>query len=215
MKAAFAVWQDRISPVFDVSKSLIVIEVENGRIVARTQEVIESDDPVVKVRNLVERGIQVLVCGAVSRPLADLAALQGVGMISFTSGQAEDVIRAFVSGALPNAEMSMPGCCGSRTRLRGACVSRGDPNLSSGPVPETVFKTGKDMTMPRGDGKGPQGRGPGTGKGFGGCRKQDQDPAGSQTGGGRGSGCGRGRGKGGASGQLGKGGGSGGRPGGT
>jgi predicted Fe-Mo cluster-binding NifX family protein len=119
MKAAFAVWSGRISPVFDVSRRLVVLEVHNGEAVARTEETIEGEHPVGKVRRLVQLGIETLVCGAISAHLADLARQQGIRMIPFTAGEVEEVIQAYLLGTLPKRELTMPGCCGRRSRFRG------------------------------------------------------------------------------------------------
>lgn len=121
MKAAFAVWSGRISPVFDVSQRLLVVDVQNGRIVARQEEPLLDEHPVGKVRRLVQLGIETLVCGAVSAHLADLARLQGIRMIPFTAGEVEEVLRAYLSGTLPRRELTMPGCCNRRRRFRGGC----------------------------------------------------------------------------------------------
>ena len=121
MKAAFAVWSGRISPVFDVSRRLLVVEVQNGTIVARTEEPLLDEHPIGKIRRLVQLGIETLVCGAISRQLADLASVQGIRTIPFTAGEVEEVIEAYLSGALPKREMTMPGCCNRRRRFRGRC----------------------------------------------------------------------------------------------
>jgi hypothetical protein len=45
MKAAFAHWDDRIAPVFDVAQWIHVVEADSGRIVAETGEVLADDLP--------------------------------------------------------------------------------------------------------------------------------------------------------------------------
>ena len=42
MKAALTVWDGRISPVFDVSREALVLTIENGAVVARCRENIET-----------------------------------------------------------------------------------------------------------------------------------------------------------------------------
>ena len=121
MKAAFAVWSGRISPVFDVSRRVVVLEIRNDEIVARTEETLQDEHPVGKIRRLVQLGIRTLVCGAISSHLADLASLQGIRTIPFTAGEVEEVIQAFLTRGLPKREMTMPGCCGWRRRFRGRC----------------------------------------------------------------------------------------------
>ena len=38
MNAAFSCWKNRIAPVFDNTRQILLVQVESGRIVAETQE---------------------------------------------------------------------------------------------------------------------------------------------------------------------------------
>lgn len=118
MKVALAVWNGRISPVFDVSRQLLVIDVEDGRVVNRITVHFSSDHPMHKVRRLVEMKVEMLLCGAVSSPLAATLDANGIGRLDFVSGDVESVISAYLEGQLPSPEMSMPGCFAGRRRRR-------------------------------------------------------------------------------------------------
>jgi len=118
MKLALAVWNGRISPVFDTSRQLLVIDAEDGKVVSRRDHEIETDDPLQKAARLTEFGVEALVCGAVSRPLAQLIEDRGIELIPFVAGDVEEIITAFLAGLLPSPDMAMPGCCGRRTRGR-------------------------------------------------------------------------------------------------
>ncbi|HSO62114.1 MAG TPA: hypothetical protein VLR50_13870, partial [Desulfobacterales bacterium] len=69
MKIAIAHWQNRISPVFDVADRLILIDVEDGREVHRESLHLVGRDPFGRARELSDLGVDVLLCGAVSRGL--------------------------------------------------------------------------------------------------------------------------------------------------
>jgi len=125
MKLGLAVWNGRISPVFDAAKHLLVLEVENGQVVSRLEQGMGTDEPLQKAARLAELGIETLVCGAVSRPLAEMIAARGIRLIPFVAGGTEEVITAFLAGALPSPDMAMPGCCGRRMRHRGGEGSHG------------------------------------------------------------------------------------------
>jgi len=111
MKAAFAVWDNRIAPVFDVARRIHVVEVESGRIVTRTIEELVDELPVQKALRLVELGIGTLVCGAISRPLQAMIAANGLRVIPFIAGELNEVIQAWLSGNLGEDLFAMPGCC--------------------------------------------------------------------------------------------------------
>jgi len=118
MKLALAVWNGRISPVFDTSRQLLVIDAEEGKVVSRRDHEIETDDPLQKAARLAEFGVEALVCGAVSRPLAQLIEDRGVELVPFVTGEVEEIITAFLAGLLPSPDTAMPGCCGRRMRRR-------------------------------------------------------------------------------------------------
>jgi len=120
MKAAFAHWDRRIAPVFDIARRIHVAEAESGQIVAETEEVLEEDMPVRKALRLAELGIGTLVCGAISRPLYKIVAAYGVHVIPFVAGDLNEVIQAWLSGGLEGDDFAMPGCCRrGRRRRRG------------------------------------------------------------------------------------------------
>jgi len=119
MRLALAVWNGRISPVFDASRRIEVLDVENERVVSRQMHEIATDDPFAKAARLADLGVETLVCGAVSRPLAAVLASQGIRMIPFVAGETEEVLAAFLAGNLPAAGMTMPGCGGRRAGFHG------------------------------------------------------------------------------------------------
>ena len=119
MKIALTTWQGRVSPVFDTAQHLRVVEVENG---VRQFEHIEelAETPLfARVNQLVQLGADVLVCGAISRPLAAAIAASGIELVSFVSGEAESVLQACINRQLPNPRYMMPGCYGRCVRRRG------------------------------------------------------------------------------------------------
>jgi len=75
--------------------------------------------------------VDVLICGAISRPLEMMLVSEGMQVIPHTCGPVEDVIRAYVSGRLTDQAYLMPGCCGQRrrTRARGGRGFGGERNV--------------------------------------------------------------------------------------
>lgn len=128
-KVALTIWEGRISPVFDVCREALVLSVEKGAIAARTREIVEASNDAAKVRRLEALGIQTLVCGAISEPLRREIEARGVRVIAFVAGEVEEVVRAYLDGALPDPGLSMPGCRGGmrgarRRQGRGRCDRR-------------------------------------------------------------------------------------------
>jgi len=111
MKAAFAAWNNRIAPVFDVAPVVSIVEANDGQLTGEAQEVRLDGMPMNRVLRLVELGVGALVCGAISRPLHDMVANQGIRVIPFVAGDLDKVVRAWLAGELAGDAFAMPGCC--------------------------------------------------------------------------------------------------------
>jgi predicted Fe-Mo cluster-binding NifX family protein len=111
MKMAVSTWNGRISPVFDVSRQMVVVEIEKGAIRRKHEQPIDEDLGQ-KVERIAGDGIQLLICGAISQSLAEMLAMRGVQIIPFIAGNVDEVIQACLSGGLDRSCFAMPGCCG-------------------------------------------------------------------------------------------------------
>jgi predicted Fe-Mo cluster-binding NifX family protein len=189
MKAAFAHWDNRIAPVFDIARQIHLVEVESGRIVGEAQETLPDDLPVQKALRLAELGVGTLVCGAISRPLHEMVAAYSIRVIPFVAGGLREVIQAWLKGGLDGDGFAMPGCCGrNRRRFWGM---REVPGRYDQGIEKTSSRK-EGTIMPRGDGTGPMGKGRGSGRGQGGGMGQGGGRGQGRGGQGRG-GQGRGR----------------------
>lgn len=181
MKVALTAWEDRISPVFDSARILLIAEINNGQILNRR---FETFIPAMFSRlpeRMNELGIDVLICGAISQIPARIVETCGVRLIPFVSGQVEDVLISYANGAQIVPAFSMPGCGrrhGQETGRKGFLNRQKEVRM-----------------MPRGDRTGPRGEGAGSGKGRGGC-SPGQDGRGTGQGRGRGGRQGKGQGQG-------------------
>jgi predicted Fe-Mo cluster-binding NifX family protein len=119
MLLALTIWDKRISPVCDVARHLLLLTVEGGRVTERREEHLTAADPMQQARRLAEARPDVLICGAISRPLVDLLSAKGVRVLPFVTGTEEEVVEAYLKGALPNPALAMPGCCGQGALGRG------------------------------------------------------------------------------------------------
>ena len=129
-QVAFAVWENRISPLFDASRSLLVVSVENGVETGRKEVQVLSNEPHLKAKELTDFGIQLLVCGAISKDFAQALEDQAIHFISFVSGNVENIIQSFLNGVTLPSKYCMPGCGNyRRRRLRRGnrfCCSKAD-----------------------------------------------------------------------------------------
>jgi predicted Fe-Mo cluster-binding NifX family protein len=122
MMVALTVWDGRISPVFDVCRAALVLDIDNGRVVSTSIAALDSATSSAKVDQLAILKIETLVCGAISEPLRQDLTSRGVKVIGFVAGEVEDVVQAILSDMLPTPALSMPGCSGPQNRCRGERV---------------------------------------------------------------------------------------------
>jgi predicted Fe-Mo cluster-binding NifX family protein len=118
MRVALSTWNGRISPVFDVARTLLILDVGDARLAERHEQALD-EGPLARIDRIAAEGVRVLVCGAISRPLAEMLASKGVRVIPFISGNIEEVVRAYLSGKLDCPRFAMPGCRERRGRARG------------------------------------------------------------------------------------------------
>jgi len=118
MRLTLPVNEDRISPVLDVATRFLVVDVAHDNEVGRREVRIEHQDLVARAKSIIKLGPQVVICGAVSRPLETLLVSAGVRVIPNTCGGIDEVVVAFVSGRLTEQAFLMPGCRGRHRRFR-------------------------------------------------------------------------------------------------
>ena len=123
MRIAIPTWCERVSPVFDVAKHLLLIDVDGGKEVNRYEAPIEDGRPWARAKHLAELGVNTLICGAISRPLEDMLTSADVRVIPHACGPVEQILRAFLAGSLTEDAFLMPGFCGRRRRRgRHGCL---------------------------------------------------------------------------------------------
>ena len=110
MKLALPVHVGRISTVLDFAHQLLVVEVDDSHEIRRSEIAFKEDSPRNQASRLAHLDIEVLICGAISHPLATLIAAAGVEIIPFVSGPVEEVVACFISGQLAASDYLLPGC---------------------------------------------------------------------------------------------------------
>lgn len=112
MKIAIPTWNGRVSPVFDTASRLIVVQIGEGREIARFETDISEYFLPSKSMRLTGLGIDTLICGAISRPLAAMITTAGITLIPWIAGQVDEVLQAFLTNTLFEPRFIMPGCAG-------------------------------------------------------------------------------------------------------
>ena len=119
MKVGIPVWNGRISPVFDTTGKMLLVDVDGQKEVARTEKAIEEMLIPSRAAKLTELGVNVLLCGAISNPLAMMLSASGIEVVPFLTGEIEETLGSYLAGKFPDEKFLMPGCCRRRRRFRG------------------------------------------------------------------------------------------------
>ena len=119
MTIAIPVWGDRVSPVFDAATTVRVVSVRDGREVERRD--VPLSNPLIGARaaRLLSLGADVLICGAISNPQALVVRGAGVRVVPWVSGDADEVLAAYLAGRHIEEQFALPGRGRRRRRWRG------------------------------------------------------------------------------------------------
>ncbi|MEA2014453.1 MAG: hypothetical protein U9N38_04010 [Thermodesulfobacteriota bacterium] len=110
MKLAMPVWDDCVSTVLDFSDCLLVVDCASGVINSRSIASFTGATMLEKVAGLRRLGIQVLLCGAVSKPMERMVVASGINIIPFLRGSVDALLDAYFSGRLLEPDFMLPGC---------------------------------------------------------------------------------------------------------
>jgi predicted Fe-Mo cluster-binding NifX family protein len=129
MKLAIPIYNDNISNVFDFAHKLLLVDIENGKEANRSEVALENQFLPQRAGQLKNLGVDILICGAISRVLANIVITSGIQVLPYVTGEVDDVLQAYLTGQLVKPEFSMPGCWpGARKgfgRRRRGCQWRG------------------------------------------------------------------------------------------
>jgi len=109
------VWNGRVSPVFDVAGCLRLVDVFGDEAATAEEHSVHGYD---RAAALVELGVNVLICGAISVELEERLLASGVDVVAEVRGGVDDVVRSYLDGSIVQGEFSMPGCYSRRRRAR-------------------------------------------------------------------------------------------------
>ncbi|MCK5241226.1 NifB/NifX family molybdenum-iron cluster-binding protein [bacterium] len=119
MKLAISIWENRLAPVFDVSRRFLIIDIECNQELNRYETTIPETSLIGKAGSIIELKVEVLICGAISRLYEEMLLASGIQVVPRICGQVEEVLQAFITGKLDEKRFLMPGCCGRRRRFQG------------------------------------------------------------------------------------------------
>lgn len=109
MKIAIPIWGNRISPVFDSAATFMIVEVRNLKIINRKFEKFDPTNKNQISSIFANYHIGTLICGAITDVHAKSIEQNGVKLISFITGNADEVLVTYLKKPHGISDFSMPG----------------------------------------------------------------------------------------------------------
>jgi len=138
MLLAIPILNGRVSPVFDTACRLLLIEVEQGSEQARRTVELADSLPMRRVERLRALGVEVLVCGGISRPLGTMCEAAGMRVVPWIAGPVDEIVQAYLAKNLPHPRWMMPGCLCQPHHHRGRSWGQGRRVRGQHPTKEDV-----------------------------------------------------------------------------
>jgi predicted Fe-Mo cluster-binding NifX family protein len=110
MKVVLTVWENRISPVADSARQLLVVDIENRTIRGRCTECLDPESVFYRARKLADLEVKIFICGAISDFFASLVEGYGIRLIPFICGEVDEVLDAYLADSLRSPRFMMTGC---------------------------------------------------------------------------------------------------------
>ncbi len=116
MKVAVTVWKNRISPLFDATRTLLIAVIHDRVVIEKTIVPLECISPFSRAATLESLGVETLICGGVSDFFAKLIEARNIQIISFVAGRVDEVLDAYLKNTLCQKRFRMPGCSHGQRR---------------------------------------------------------------------------------------------------
>ncbi len=116
MNGALTAWGNRVSPVFDAARELLVFSIAESTISRRRYEAFQPERPDLLAKRLQELQVRAFICGAITEMSAAAIQSGGIELIPFIAGSLDEVLEAYARGVPIRQIFPMPGCSGKRHR---------------------------------------------------------------------------------------------------
>ena len=97
----------------DTASRLLIVETDGQKEASRFETYLEVQDLPHRCFRIHGLGLDVLICGAISRPFLRRLMSLGITIIHGISGHPEDVLDAYLQGVLHDSRFLMPGFTGN------------------------------------------------------------------------------------------------------
>ncbi len=100
MKVAIPRFHERVAPCFEYSATITIFTIEGGEVLDQRDFALQSRVALDRVRLLRDQEVDVLICGGVQETFEEVVKARGVEVISWVSGDVEDLLKRYMKGTL-------------------------------------------------------------------------------------------------------------------
>lgn len=109
MKIAIPLFGSRVSPRFDCAQRILLVMVEDKKVVEKKEIWVGRWNPLQRITRLTELGIDTVICGGISNFSVRMLISNGIRVISWITGEAEEAIKLLLKGQLKSGVIMGPG----------------------------------------------------------------------------------------------------------
>ncbi|MBK7930053.1 MAG: NifB/NifX family molybdenum-iron cluster-binding protein [Bryobacterales bacterium] len=107
-----------MATTIDFAHEILVVDCDHVRELRRKRHTLDDGLPTNLAHRIARLGIEVLICGAISRTLALMMSKAGILVIPLVSGPVDEVLAAFLENRIEDSRFLLSGCTeGDRQRL--------------------------------------------------------------------------------------------------
>ena len=100
MKVAIPRFGEDVAPCFEYSATIAIFTVKRRKIIDQVDFTLQSREAFDRLRLLRDQGVDALICGGVQAFYEDLLRAGGIHVISWVSGDVEDLVNHYLEGRL-------------------------------------------------------------------------------------------------------------------
>lgn len=112
-RIAIPVFMDRVSPVLDTCTKIILVEFDQNHEICRTTIGVTGTTPFERVSFFKMVGVQTIICSALSDSFHRMLRDAKIDVVCGVAGDAEEIIKAYISDSLHQKKFQMPGSTSS------------------------------------------------------------------------------------------------------
>jgi len=109
IRLAIPEFQSRVSPVFDLCTRVLIIDIENQRVVTRNKIFLEGFSLHERLNILLKSHASTVICAGISDLFHTMLKRADIRMVTGIAGEIDQIVTAYIGGDLDDPRFQMPG----------------------------------------------------------------------------------------------------------